>query len=157
MGAMAGGSGANPTGIRQRYKPGSLPSRPDPQRLPTIRRLGARYPIRPSGFLSNDGQLCGPGMSEASGPRRGAAVGAGTGRRNQEIARSVGLLRESSIRLSGTAPEPVVVAGGALVEIAPELGIVHPVSLAGLPGQTDREPDYCGYVPAVRVRAWRGT
>ncbi len=32
------------------------------------------------------------------------------------------------------APEPVVVAGGALVAIAPELRIVHPVSLAGLPG-----------------------
>jgi hypothetical protein len=101
---------------------------------PTIRRLGARYPIRPSGFLSNDGQLCGPGMSEASGPRMGAAGGAGTGRRNQEIARSVGPLRGSSIRLSGTALEPVVAAGGAPSAIAPELRIVLPVRLAGRPG-----------------------
>jgi transposase len=47
----AGGSGANPTGTPQRYGPGSLPSRPDPQRLRTIRRLRARSPW-PSPSLS---------------------------------------------------------------------------------------------------------
>ena len=41
----------SPTGTPQRYGPGSLPSRPGPQRLRTIRRLGARSP-RPCPSLS---------------------------------------------------------------------------------------------------------
>jgi hypothetical protein len=46
-----------------------------------------------------------------------------------------GWLREVINQAARVRPaEPVVVAGGALVAIAPELRIVHPVGLAGRPG-----------------------
>jgi hypothetical protein len=69
----AGGSGANPTGTPQRYRPGSLPSRPDPQRLRTIRRLGARSAIGGSTTLRDCLTIFISTLPESSRPRAAGA------------------------------------------------------------------------------------
>src|SRR5215467_4187423 len=74
---------SQPTGTPQRYEPGSLPSRPGSQRLPTIGRIPAR-PGRLALVTGSDpvaGPPCGPiaeyGVPEGAGLRNLGSAGGG--------------------------------------------------------------------------------